>query len=610
MEFVVLPDHPAGAEALALAPSPGVPRPKLIEHHSGRPWLVGDWPDDEIVCVSAGPRRLVLLGCAKVRQDVLAARLGQVRSLADLDGPARLAAGSFHLVASIDGDVRVQGTLSTACQVFYAKVAGVTVAATRPDALADRIGASVDEERVALELLSPFGPPEPLSEGSVWRGVRSPRIGHCLEIGRNGAGRTRRWWTPPAPERPLGDGDFVREALFDAVAARGAGQPVVSADLSGGLDSTSLCFVADRTDVAPLTTLHYESHGGRGEDLTWARRAAAELPRARHVEVRPEDTPDWYAPLARTPHDREGPLMFVRSRATVEHQADLVSSLGARRHLQGVGGDELFLPSVMSLHGLIRRAPSVALPHVRALRSRRRWSLAKTVRAMVSAPSYPRWLAGQVEELATERIWGSGAYWEIEPKLPPWITADAAATVRRQLREAVAAGPEPLSALPAQHEMLWINRINGTAMRRNSRIGARSDVTFHAPYTDDRVLEAVLSVRLADRVAPGLLKPVLARALDGVVPAGILHRTGKDDASPALYAGLRRRRAELLDFAADTHLARLGLIDTAALRRMLIGTHADTRPLMPFDPTLACELWLRAVSSAGTATPAPASRTT
>ncbi|WP_329377962.1 asparagine synthase-related protein [Streptomyces sp. NBC_01716] len=248
MEFVVLPDHPAGTDALALAPASGLPGPKVIEHHSGRPWLVGDWPDDEIVSVSAGPRRLVLLGCAKVRQEPLAAGLSRVRSLADLDGLARLAAGSFQFVASIDGEVRVQGSLSTACQVFYAKVAGVTMAANRPEALADRIGATVDEERVALELLSPFGPPEPLSEASVWRGVRSPRIGHCLEIGRNGAGRTRRWWTPPAPERPLGDGDFVREALFDAVLARTAGQPVVSADLSGGLDSTSLCFVADRTD--------------------------------------------------------------------------------------------------------------------------------------------------------------------------------------------------------------------------------------------------------------------------------------------------------------------------------------------------------------------------
>ncbi|MBT3149344.1 hypothetical protein HTV45_00190 [Streptomyces sp. CHD11] len=158
MDFVVLPDHSAGAEALAPALSPGLPRPKVIEHHSGRPWLVGDWLDDEIVRVSAGPRRLVLLGCTTVHPDVLRARLSRVRSLTDLDDIARLPSGSFHLVASLDGDVRVQGALSTACQVFYARAAGVTLAASRAESLAGLIGASVDTERVALELLSPFGP--------------------------------------------------------------------------------------------------------------------------------------------------------------------------------------------------------------------------------------------------------------------------------------------------------------------------------------------------------------------------------------------------------------------------------------------------------------------
>ncbi|MCC2268945.1 asparagine synthase [Streptomyces sp. CT1-17] len=609
MEFVVLPDHPAGAEVLASVPSPGLPRPKVLEHHSGRPWLVGDWPDDEIVCVGTGPRRLVLLGCAGVDPGALAARLDRARSPADLDDLARLPAGSFHLVASLDGEVRVQGTLSTACQVFYTRAAGVTVAASRAESLAARAGAGIDEERVALELLSPFGPPAPLSEGSVWRGVRSPRIGHCLEIRRDGTARTRRWWTPPEPERRLGDGDFVREALFDAVAARTAGQPTVSADLSGGLDSTSLCFVAARTPGTDLATLHYEGHGGRGEDLAHARRAAEALPQARHLVVPPTDTPDWYAPFEHTPHDREGPLMFVRARATVEHQAGLVASLGARRHLQGVGGDELFLPGAMCLHGLLRRDPAAALPHIRALRAKRRWSLATTARTMAASPSYRRWLADEADQLDADRSWGSGASWEVPARLPPWITRDAASTVRRLMREAVAADPEPLAALPVQHEMIWINRVNGTVMRRNSSIGAHAGVTFHAPYTDDRVLEAVLSVRLADRVAATRLKPVLARALDGVVPAGILHRTGKDDASPTLYAGLRRRRGELLDLAEDTRLARMGLIDTAELRRLLLATHADTRPLMPFDPTLACELWLRALPAAGATTAAPSSRT-
>ncbi|MCF2436414.1 asparagine synthase-related protein [Streptomyces thinghirensis] len=357
---------------------------------------------------------------------------------------------------------------------------------------------------------------------------------------------------------PLGDGGFVREALFDAVAARTANEKVVSADLSGGLDSTSLCFVADRPRRHGPGHLALRGTRRPGRGPSPRPPGGGGTARARHVVVPPTETPDWYAPFEHTPHDREGPLMFVRARATVEHQAALVASLGARRHLQGVGGDELFLPGTMCLHGLLRRDPAAALPHVRALRSKRRWSMATTARTMAAAPSYRRWLATEADELSADRAWGSGAYWEVSAKLPPWITPDAASTVRRLMREAIAAGPEPLAALPVQHEMIWINRINGTVMRRNSSIGAHAGVSFHAPYTDDRVLEAVLSVRLADRVAEDRLKPVLARALDGVVPAEILRRTGKDDASPTLFSGLRRRRGELLDFAENTRLAGMG----------------------------------------------------
>ncbi|MCF2436413.1 hypothetical protein LV779_27160 [Streptomyces thinghirensis] len=155
------------------------------------------------MCVSTGPRRLALLGCATAHPGVLEARLGRVRSLADLDEIARLPAGSFHLVASLDGDVRVQGTLSTACQVFLRprRRRDAWRPPRRQPGRTHRCRAST-RNAWHSNCCPRSGPPEPLSEGSVWRGVRSPRIGHCLEISRDGAGRTRRWWTPPEPERP------------------------------------------------------------------------------------------------------------------------------------------------------------------------------------------------------------------------------------------------------------------------------------------------------------------------------------------------------------------------------------------------------------------------
>ncbi|ATE54714.1 asparagine synthase-related protein [Actinosynnema pretiosum] len=591
MTFLVLPDR-----ALPPGPAGGV-GPKEIRHHSGRPWLVGDWHDDDITAAEHGPNRLVLLGPALTTPAELTRGLRAVRSTADLDPLLRAIAGSFHALASIDGRVRAQGTLSTARQVCHATVRGATLASDRPDLLADLIGAQVDEEQLALELLAPFGPPWPLGERTAWRGVRVPRTGECLEVDRDGACRTRRWWTPPEPTAPLGDGGAVRDALLDAVAARTRQGGTVSADLSGGLDSTTLCFLAAR-GPADLVTVHYEALGRFSDDREQAARAATALGQAHHVVVPAGRAPDWFAPLERVRHDRQGPLVFARGRATNEHLAGAVAALGSRRHLQGIGGDELFHAGTMALHALARQRPLAAVRHARALRAHRRWSLAATAGVLAFHRPYPRWLADQADRLGRPPTAFGAPAWEVEPLLPPWTSRDAAATVRRALREAAASAPEPLSPIPAQHEMLRITAVNGRAVRRNSAIASASGVTFEAPFTDDRVLEAVLSLRFADRIDHHRFKPVLGTAMRGLVPADVLRRQTKNDASAELYAGLRGRRDELLALFEDSRLAARGLIDPAPLRHVLRAAHADARPLMPFDPTLACELWLRALDPA------------
>ncbi|WP_143861328.1 asparagine synthase-related protein [Nocardia amikacinitolerans] len=54
-----------------------------------------------------------------------------------------------------------------------------------------------------------------------------------------------RWWNCPPPEQPsAGCAARLRETLRASVAVRLGPDQAVSADMSGGLDSTSLCFLA------------------------------------------------------------------------------------------------------------------------------------------------------------------------------------------------------------------------------------------------------------------------------------------------------------------------------------------------------------------------------
>ncbi|MEU0566541.1 asparagine synthase-related protein [Nonomuraea sp. NPDC005983] len=472
----------------------------------------------------------------------------------------------------------------------------MTVAADRPQSLAGLTGAGIDEERLALHLLTPFGAPWPLNDASMWKGVRALTPGHYLEISPDGAERLVSWWTPPEPEISLANGAvLVRDALEAAVAARNRKAQVISADFSGGMDSTSLCFLAARQS-AELVTVHYEGSGSLNDDKLWADRCRSELPYARHLTVPRGTGPALYSPLSTAQLDLEGPVPLARPRARIEHVLRLAAEAGATRHMQGTGGDELFFATTTCLHSLSRQFPRRSIPHIRAAASRYRWNLFTTVRQFSAIKPYARWLDQSTERLTSQRVWGYETGWEPALHMPPWATEAAVSTARALIHEAAARSPEPFAPLPAQHEMIRAIQANGWIIRGLSRIAEQFGVLLEAPYTDDRVLESALSIRLEDRISTSHMKPVLAEAMRGLVPH-VLDRQTKADGSTDFYEGLRRHRQELWALFEDSHLARLGLIDPEALRPILFGEHADARPFMPFDSTLGVELWLRSTST-------------
>ncbi|GHG74877.1 asparagine synthase-related protein [Streptomyces griseocarneus] len=315
--FAILPDGESGSAAARLL------RPwatEAIAHHSGRPWLLGSWPDGHVTVGTAGARRLAVIGRCPVTPGALSARAGQVRDLADVERAAQGLTGSFHLLVSVDGRVRARGSASGVRRLFHARVGGAVLAADRSDRLAsatagtgEAAGAGVDERLLALHLLA-SPPPYPLDDRCVWLGVQGLRPHDCLLIEADGRARTQRWWSPPEPELTLEQGvPAVREALTAAVSACMAGGGTVSSDLSGGLDSTSLCFLAAREQArgrpggARLVTLRWQSLDPENDDATWAVRATDMLPGTEHVTPSRHEWPLWYSGLTALTGSRSPP---------------------------------------------------------------------------------------------------------------------------------------------------------------------------------------------------------------------------------------------------------------------------------------------------------------
>lgn len=582
--FLVFPDCDA---VTPLAQGVRAIAPDHHAHASGRPWLAGRWTDDECVVVSARDMRLAVIGSFPPGGAVAArwhtwCGMGCAERLSG--AMAESLPGSFHLVTSAGGEVTVSGTASGVRLVFSAGVgtggvfsAGgpVTVAASRADVLADLIGAGLDETQVAVRLLSAV--PHPLPLASMWRGVRTVEPGSRLHLARDGSARTRVWWTPPVPEEPLSVGaPRVLAALNEAVEARTEAGGTVTCDLSGGMDSTAICFLA-AAGPAKVIARTISAPDTAGTDLVWAGRTAKNLREVEHVVMPGDGWPPRFSGLAGYCDLMDEPTTAVLGRAELERFYFPLSSWGGRVHLTGFGGDHA-------------TRPVLALGRLRGFRALHRWPGGETFRALADRRRYQKWLIKSAYALhasAHRPEWTVG--WSPPPRLPEWVIPAAATAVRKAIIRAAEGddgGAEPMAPGRAPHVELSAIRQGGRWLRQVEQMCATAGLPIASPFFDDRVVRASLSVRPADR-------PVLRAALLGIVPDECLERAAKEAFSLPADRALTEHRADLLALWDGSCLGAMGIIDEKRVRAS-IGSRTMTHLQQdPLDTTVSVELWLR-----------------
>ncbi|MFJ4183976.1 asparagine synthase-related protein [Kitasatospora sp. NPDC089509] len=603
--LVVFPDSPGGARAhRQIADEARREAPRLVNHASGRPWLAGSWAPEELVVAEAGPVRVAVFGPSPVDRARLDALVSSVRELSDLDALARSLPGNTHVVASVHGQVRFQGTVTGTRLVFTARLDGVPVAADRADVLAELTGAEPDEDLIAASVT--YGMLfTPLSERSWWRGVRQVPSDSCLVLPGDGAARSVRWWQPPEPDLPLARGaEAVRERLRAAVALRRQEEGRLSADLSGGMDSTSLCFLAAE-HTPDLLTFCWTGGSAINDDPLYAGQAARLLEHGEHLTVPDTDAPPVFAPPYWT-IDTEAPRAATRGMNAVRYGIRHLVDHGATRHLAGHGADELFTGGAAYLHTLLRRSPLDAWRQLRAHQALNDWPLLPSVAGLLRGGDLGGWWRQSADDL------GRGAPPPRTPSLgwgeripaTPWASADAVRTTQRIFRE-VAGQVAPLAPDRGQHEALTALRSAGPVLRLIVREYAAAGLPLELPYLDDRVVEAVLSIRTHERYSPWQFKPVLATAMQGLVPEVILNRTTKGDCEEPVDRALQEHVPDLLDLFADSELGRRGLIDVRRLRTTLVTPpRSGDVWSAQLEATIGAELWLREIAARPATQPA------
>jgi asparagine synthase (glutamine-hydrolysing) len=525
-----------------------------------------------------------------------AARAAGAGSPEAADAYARKWPGSHHLIACVDGTTLVRGTVTGVRSVFAATAPGTHGAhllSDRADVLADLTGASLDEGRLAVHLLSP-GILHPLTTHTVWRGVDVVPGDHRVLLDRDGRLRMSRCWSPPPAELPLAEGArLVRERLADAVTVRIAGRELVSADL-GGVDSTAVVATAAQAG-AKLVAYTAAVHDVLGDDVIYAQRTVEALGAVAEHHVMPasavpltfdrvdalDDNLDTPSPYAVNRHRR----MYIIERA---------AERGSPLHLSGMGGDELFSGACAHVHGLLAHHPRTAWRLASGFTARHRWSRRTALAQLLDRRPYSSWLAQVAHDLTSPQPPMSVPMftWGTPPRLPPWATRQAVEAAREQIHEQ-AKEAQPLSHGHGGHRELATMRTLARFARHIQHMSEPLGVTFAAPYYDDLLVEAALAVRPQDRVTPWRYKPLIEEAMNGIVPEVSRHRTTKAHAAFEEETGLRRHRPALLALWENSRLRDLGLIDITALHNWCLRPLAADLESALLHPTVGCETWLR-----------------
>lgn len=488
------------------------------------------------------------------------------------------------------GVVEVWGSAMGTSAVFWGTTPlGTYVVADSAAAVARILSAEIAEDRIALALAGDVTI-QIADARPFWHSVHAVRPGDLLILTRGHEPRTRRWWSPPPADQDLAStAAAVRDSLDTALSSAVACHPHVTADLSGGLDSTSIVFALAAQGATPVT---FRANSGNvyNDDGSWANRTARELRLDLHD----------LGPLAGAygPFDSRDPLQGDLDtpapwRGSIGYLLSLHESLRTMPgvHFTGLGGDELFAFSPIILWSLAQ-ATSPRHPSIRRFRSLHRWPRLATLKAVKSRGDFQSGIAEQLGARPRSEPEAALA-WAPPITFPTWLTAGGISRAHSLVREVLTEGLAPWDEDRSRHHALESLHFQGGILRQISQALPWSS-TWQAPFLNTSVVEAVLRLDVRARVGTGIVKPLLAAAMAPDMPADYFRRTGKGEYSEDIFHAAHARRASLLDFFEESTLALRGFIDLPRLRGAINSPMAPGDGLADVERAVAVELWLRA----------------
>lgn len=422
-----------------------------------------------------------------------------------------------------------------------------------------------------------------------YREIRAVLPGHYVVVA-NGEYSQKEHWSPLIRKsiryKDLKDYDEHFLSLFGKAVARrtGPGQPIL-AQLSGGMDSTSIVCMSDHMrrssdpNAVLLDTLSYfdDSETSLDERCYFSITEAYRGKTGIHLEV------PFAARGFDPPFSDAGRYQFPgRDDFSVRLERTLFQKVwekGYRSILSGVGGDEILggIPT-----GLPELADLLVRGHLGRLFQRGiAWSLPQRVPLIETMSATVRY---------TARL-----YIQTNPKrrpTPTWLTkallnsSDGANRITNVVPNRIGAAPHHL-----ENAFSWW-QIMETLPHLSPPILFRPEYRY--PMLDKNLVEYMFAIPPEQLVQPTRRRALMRRALQGIVPPQILDRRRKAFQIRGPMKAIAAAQAKLEQLLSQSSLSAMGFIDLDKFRAELnSAANGNAQWYQAILRTTSYELWLR-----------------
>ena len=439
--------------------------------------------------------------------------------------------------------------------------------------------------------------PRPPVEATPYREIRAVVPATFRTFAQGGKQNSERYWSlnPHSRIRYSTNSEYeahFREVFRKSVNRRLRADRTVLAELSGGLDSSSIVCMADeirKVEPGPAieTLSYYDVEEPSGDERPYF--SLIERKRGRtgyHISISQfaSKTTDYtFAPLPER-YFSASPGNFAKSAHWDSTIDEIATRSGARIILSGLGGDEV-------LGGVQYEAPELA-DHllsgrlVSLFQSTLRWSLArkKTIyRLLFEAVELAR-ASKHPESLNAAPL--QSLKWT--PLAPP--THHKALNAFTEWQK--------LSPLALSMEMTRYSLAQQLTCTDPPLVGC---VQKRYPYLDRQLFSFLASIPRAQVLQPGQRRSLMRRALREIVPGEVLFRRTKWFGARNPSVVLRDQAQAIEQLFKDRWLSHPMVVDALCVRRHLMAVeHGTTPETIALLRALGIEQWLRSQMRIGT----------